>query len=69
MSEGQFNDHIVMVTGATTGISRVIALAFVQQGARIIIGEVDVRDEDRVVTITAAGGYACFVETDVSQAT
>lgn len=69
MSEGQFNDHIVMVTGATTGISRVIALAFVQQGARIIIGEVDVRDEDRVVAITAAGGYTRFVETDVSQAT
>lgn len=69
MSAVQFKDRIVMVTGAATGIGRATALAFQQQGAKIVIGDVDARGEDTAAAITAEGGYARFVDTDASQAT
>ena len=68
MSERQFNDRVVMVTGAATGIGRTTALTFAQQGAKIIIDDVDAGGEDTVAAITATDGHARFVESGISQA-
>lgn len=66
----RFDDETVIVTGASSGIGRAIALAFGEAGATVING--DVRSEPKLgetpthEKIVAHGGDASFVRTDVS---
>ena len=34
---GQFNDFVVVVTGASTGLGRAIAVEVAAQGARVVV--------------------------------
>jgi NAD(P)-dependent dehydrogenase (short-subunit alcohol dehydrogenase family) len=65
-----FTGETVVITGATSGIGREIALQFADAGATVVVGDVEVepKDADRPVAeaIEAAGGVAEFVRTDVS---
>ena len=65
--DGQFAGKVAVITGGGSGIGRATALAFAQQGARVVIGN---RDEHRggavVATIARAGGAGHFVPTDVT---
>ncbi len=62
-----FHDRVALVTGAAGGIGRASAQGFARAGAAVVVADVaDAGGEETVASITAAGGRACFVHTDVS---
>ena len=55
-----------LVTGATSGIGRAVALQLAHEGARVVVhGRDAVRGAETVQEITAAGGKASFVAADL----
>ncbi len=60
-----FENKVVLITGAATGIGRATALAFARRGAKIAIGDVDSRAEETVKLIEEEGGEAIFIKTNV----
>ena len=58
-----------LVTGATSGIGRAVALALGRDGAEVIVhGRSEARGADTVREVVAAGGKASFVATDLTDA-
>jgi len=68
---GLLDDKIAIVTGASSGLGRAIAVRFAAEGAEVVLA--DVRREPveggapTVELIRGAGRQACFEETDVAQ--
>ncbi|HSB72370.1 MAG TPA: glucose 1-dehydrogenase [Candidatus Methylomirabilis sp.] len=66
----RFEDQVVVVTGASRGIGRAIAVAFGREGARVVVNyrtdETGAQETGR--RIMAAGGVATLVQADVSVA-
>jgi len=57
---------IVIVTGAAQGIGRCIAQTYANEGATVIVADLDIaRGEETAANINRSGGTAVFVETDV----
>jgi NAD(P)-dependent dehydrogenase (short-subunit alcohol dehydrogenase family) len=60
------NAHVVLITGALTGIGRATALAFAQEGARIVVsGRHDEAGQQLVGDLRAADTEAEFIRADV----
>lgn len=63
----EFNGKTVLITGAASGIGKATAMKFAENGANVVIGDVDSRAEQTAQEINDQNGHAIFVKTDVSQ--
>jgi len=64
-----FQDKIVLITGAAQGFGKLLALELAQRGAKIILGDVKIDDVKQVAKdIAAQGGEATALNCDVSMA-
>ena len=65
----RFKDKVAIVTGAGQGIGEAYAVALAEQGASVVIAEIDKLAGQRVAnTLIDAGHDALFVETDIASA-
>ncbi len=63
----RFQDQVVIVTGAGGGIGRAIASAFAEEGADIVIPDIDhAAAEETAETVRQLGRRALVIDTDVS---
>ncbi len=57
-----------VITGGAAGIGRAICALFAEEGANVVVADIDTAGGEQTAdTIRAVGGDALFVETDVSQ--
>jgi NAD(P)-dependent dehydrogenase (short-subunit alcohol dehydrogenase family) len=65
----RLKDQVVVVTGAGSGIGRASAKEFAKEGARVVVGDINLRGAvETVKQIEAGGGTGRAVEVDVSAA-
>ena len=62
-------EKVALITGAGSGIGRESALRFAQEGAKIVVADVnDAAGAETVALVLEAGGQAAYVHADVSKA-
>ncbi len=58
---------VTIITGAGSGIGRAAAIRFVQEGAKVVVADINpAGGAETVALATANGGAAIFVQTDVA---
>lgn len=61
-------DKVALVTGASSGIGRAVALGWAREGAKVVVSDVDLQGgEATVAMVRAAGGDALFVAANVGK--
>jgi dihydroanticapsin dehydrogenase len=64
----RLKDKVAIITGGGAGIGQAAALLFAEEGARVIIGDLDqAGGEATQAQIKAGGGEALFVRADISK--
>jgi NAD(P)-dependent dehydrogenase (short-subunit alcohol dehydrogenase family) len=62
-------NKVALVTGASSGIGRAIALVWAREGAKVVVSDIDVpAGEETAALVRAQGGDAIFVAADVGKA-
>lgn len=65
---GRFTGKIVIVTGAASGFGEATARRFAEEGARVVLADVEEERGKQVsAELSAAGCEVCFVRTDVAR--
>jgi NAD(P)-dependent dehydrogenase (short-subunit alcohol dehydrogenase family) len=63
----KLDQRVVVITGAGAGIGRACAKEFAQEGARVVVADINYNGaQDTVREIEALGGMALAVRTDVA---
>ncbi|MGZ3254405.1 MAG: SDR family NAD(P)-dependent oxidoreductase, partial [Burkholderiaceae bacterium] len=63
-----WKEEVALVTGASSGIGRAAALAFAEEGARVVVCDVHTREGDETARmIRDLEGDAEFIAADVSK--
>jgi 3-oxoacyl-[acyl-carrier protein] reductase len=70
MTQKQLQDRVAIVTGASRGIGRAVALALAEQGAKVVVNYASSRSaaDEAVKTISEMGEDAIALQADVSKA-
>jgi len=69
MKMDDMEGKVALVTGGSAGIGRATAVAFAQNGAKVVISDIDDEaGEEALELISAVGGQAIYVRADVAQA-
>ena len=64
-----FQDKVVIITGAGVGIGRAAALLFAQKGAKVVVNSVTPKNGEKTLELVKeAGGEGIYVCADVSKA-
>ncbi|CAH0020302.1 unnamed protein product [Clonostachys rhizophaga] len=58
-------DKVVIITGGVSGIGRSAALTFHERGAKVVVGDVNAKEGEKLASL--AGGGLRFVQCDVSK--
>lgn len=68
-TSAQLSDRVAIVTGASRGIGRAVALALAAEGAKVVVNYASSSGaaDEVVAQITAAGGEAIALQADVSK--
>jgi NAD(P)-dependent dehydrogenase (short-subunit alcohol dehydrogenase family) len=64
----RLKDKVAIITGAGSGMGRASALRFAEEGAKVIIAEINDVGAETEKLVREAGGEAVFVRTDISRA-
>lgn len=65
----RLRDKVILITGAGSGIGKSTALLFGQEGAQVIVNDLDVvKGKETAEEIIGAGGVATYIQADVTQA-
>src|SRR5262245_22137687 len=63
----RLEDKVAVVTGAASGIGEATAELFAEEGARVVVLDVDERGEEVAQRLRATGATALFIRADVSK--
>lgn len=63
----RLQNKVALITGGSSGIGKAASLLFAEEGAQVMIADIDTPGEALVDVIRQQGGQAAFVKADVSQ--
>ncbi|WP_028668435.1 glucose 1-dehydrogenase [Runella zeae] len=64
----RLKDKVALITGGSSGIGRETALLFAQEGAAVVVADINEAAKETVKLIEKQGGKAAYIRTDVSKA-